>query len=138
MSATGKAAQIADALLARAETMAIGTPPYEIAMPGVAFTPVADVPYLEVGFFTSPPLAEGLSAGVIDQGRLVVGVCWPKKIPGVVKPLEAAEAVKAHFPKGLQLKSGTTNVRVHKEPYAGAPITLPDRIVVPVTVPWTA
>lgn len=137
MSATGKVAQIADALLARAALLAVGSPALPVAMPGVSFTP-PDGAYIEVNFFASPPKWEGVASGVIDQGRLVVGIIWPKKLPGIIGPLEAAEAVRAHFPKGLQLTSGATTVKVALEPYAGSPIQLPDRSVTAITIPWVA
>lgn len=126
--------QIADALLARCATLAVGSPALPIAMPEIAFTPPASGKYLDVRDFTNRPLWEGVSGGKIDQGLLQVTVVWPPR-QGVIKPKAAAAAVMAHFAKGLVLAHG---VKINGEPWAASPLSDDSEVRVPVTIPWTA
>lgn len=138
--ATGKLAQIADALLARAATLAVGSPPLPIAYPETEFDPAIeaiDGKYLDIRDFTNAPRWEGMTSGRQDQGLLQITVVWPSG-QGVIAPKEAAAAVMAYFPKGLRLFSGSTKVKVSGEPWAAAPITEDDEVRIPVTIPWTA
>lgn len=137
--ATGKAAQIPDALLARLSTLEIGSPALPISYPEMdeAFDPPADGKYLEARFFSNVPAWEGISSGRLDQGLLVVGVVWPKNL-GVIAPLEAAEEVRAHFAKGSTLTSGSTSVKLVRDPLIGSPLSEPDKLTIPVTISWTA
>lgn len=136
--ATGKPAQALDALLARAATLSVGSPALPISMPEVAFDPqTTDGKYLEVSVFPNRPRWEGVTSGRLDQGLLQVTVVWPKG-QGVIAANEAAAEVMAHFPKGLQMVSGSTCVKVTQEPWAAAPLIADHELRVPVTIPWTA
>jgi hypothetical protein len=135
-----KAAAIPDALLARLTTLSVGSPPLPIAYPDVPFDPAADAAagrYVEAGYFRNRPLWEGLAAGVIDQGLLVLSVIWPEE-QGVIGINEDAQAVADHFPKGLHLKSGATGVRINKEPVIASPLYEGDKTIVAVTISWVA
>jgi len=128
---------IADALLARCATLAVGSPALTIAMPEVSFTPPASGKYLDVAIFYNRPAWEGVASGRLDQGLLQVTVVWPKG-QGVVKPMEAAQTVMAHFAKGLTLQSGTANVKITAAPYATSPLIDEFDVRVPVTIGWKA
>ncbi|MFN3858112.1 MAG: phage tail terminator-like protein [Caulobacter sp.] len=127
-------AAVADALLTRCSSLAVGSPALTIAWPDVAFTPPASGKYLEVRVFFNRPRFEGLASGVLDQGLLQVTVVWPKGA-GIIQPASAAEAVKAHFPKGLTLSGG---VKVVAAPYAASPLIDQSETRIPVTITWTA
>lgn len=133
-----KASAIPDALLTHLGTLEIGSPALPIAMPDVEFNP-ASAPngYLEAGYFRNAPAWEGLAEGVLDQGLLVVSVVWPKG-HGVVRMNEVAQQVADHFPKGLQLRSGSTGVKINREPVIASPLTEGDKTIVAVTVSWVA
>ena len=137
-----KASAIPDALLAHAEDLEVLSPPLPIAMPDVDFDPKHDADsqgrYLEVRYFRNSPMAEGLKAGaVIDQGILVVSVVWPKG-QGIISMNEAAQQVADHFPKGLVLKSGSTSVKINKEPVIASPLPEGDKTIVAVSISWAS
>lgn len=126
--------QIADALLARCETLSVGSPPLPIAMPEVGFVSPADGKYLDVRDFKNDPAWLGLSGGKLDQGLLQVTVVWPPR-QGIIKPKAAAAAVMAHFPFGMRLGHG---VKISGEPRDTSPLSDDSEVRVPVTIPWTA
>lgn len=132
-----KAADIPDALLTRLGTLAVGSPALPIAMPDVGFDPSSSEAFLEARYFRNAPLWEGLAGGVVDQGLLVVSVMWPKG-QGVIAMNEAAQKIADHFPKGLTLKSGSTGVKLNKEPVIASPLTEGDKTIVAVSISWTA
>ena len=136
MSATGKAAQVLDALLARVAALTL-SPVLPVAYPEVAFIPPADGKYLVASFFPNRPMAEGLTSGRVDQGLLQVTVVWPKD-QGLLAPSSIAQAVIDHFPNGLALTSGATRVKISGQAWAAAPLTDTDRVSIPVTIPWAA
>lgn len=127
-------ADIAAALLARCSTLAVGSPALLISYPDVAFSPPAAGKYLDVAIFYNRPAWEGLSEGRQDQGLLQITVVWPKG-QGVIKPLQIAASVMAHFPKGLRLDGG---VKISAEPYAASPLLDDAETRVPITISWTA
>jgi hypothetical protein len=123
---------IDDALLTRCA--AIATP---VAYPERDFSPPADGKYSEVKVFHNAPAWEAVGEGAQDQGLLQINVVWPKA-QGIVKPMKAAADVMALFPKGAAYSSGGLTVRITAAPYATAPIVEPSRVIVPVTIPWSA
>lgn len=136
MTASGKAAQVLDALLARVAALTL-SPVLPVDYPEVTFDPPADGKYLTVSFFPNRPMAEGLTSGRVDQGLLQVTVVWPKN-QGLVAPSNIAQAVIDHFPNGLALQSGSTRVKISGQAWAAAPITDTDRVSLPVTISWAA
>lgn len=130
-------ATVAAALLARCSTLSVGSPVLTISYPDVAFTPPASGKYLDVSLFYNRPAWEGLNDGKIDQGLLQITVVWPEG-HGVIKPAQIADAVMAHFPKGLRLYSGSTRVKVSGEPWAASPILDAASTRLPITIPWKA
>lgn len=136
MSATGKAARIYDALVAKVATLGGGLPvSYPEATP--TFAPPANGKYLAVSYFPNRPAWEGVSAGRIDQGLLQISVVWPKNA-GLVAPLDIAETIIAHFALGTVMVSGTVKVKVSRQPWAAAPLSEADKVMVPVSIPWSA
>ena len=137
MTATGKAAQVPDALLARVASLVTGSPTLPIAWPDIAFNPPADGKYLEVAYFSNRPAWEGVGAGVLDQGLLQITVHWPRG-SGIIAPSQVVETIKAHFAKGTLLTSGSTVVRLNRAPWAAAPLVSDQDLAIPVTIPWVA
>lgn len=125
---------IAAALLARAETLSVGSPALRVAHPDIAFTPANGETYLEVSIFYNRPAWEGLKVGRLDQGLLQVTIVGPKGA-GVPRLMRLAQEVVDHFPKGLTL---TGRVRVSAQPYATSPLLEASDTRVPVTIPWAA
>jgi hypothetical protein len=142
MSATGKAAQVLDALLARMVALDVGAilgSGNRVAYPEAAttFVPPTDGKYLAVSYFPNRPMASGLSSGRVDQGLLQVTVVWPKNA-GLIAPSNVAQAVIDHFPNGLVLQSGATRVKISGQAWQAAPIPDADRVSIPITIPWAA
>ncbi len=141
MTATGKPAQIAEALFERVLTLTTTLP---IIWPEQLDAPNPDTQAtgegqarLEVAIFYNRPAWQGVSAGALDQGLLQITVVWPKN-RGLIKPMQVVGTVLEHFPTGHPMFSGTTKVRVSGAPWASSPISDLSDVRVPVTIPWTA
>lgn len=128
---------IADALLARCGSLNVGSPALPKAYPEASFTPPADGKYLRIDFYPNRPAWEGLSDGKLSQGLLQITVVWPKG-QGIVRPMDAAQAVMGHFAKGTILSSGSARVKINGEPWAASPLSEAGQVSVPVTIPWVA
>jgi len=141
MTATGKPAQIAEALFERVLTLTTTLP---IIWPEQLDAPNPDIQTtgegqarLEVAVFYNRPAWQGVSAGALDQGLLQITVVWPKN-RGLIKPMEVVGTVLEHFPTGHPMFSGTTKVSVSGAPWASSPISETNEVRIPVTIPWTA
>ncbi len=132
-------ADIMEALFARVESLDSGSPDLPIAWPeqAAAFVPPADGRYLAVSFFSNAPRWSGVASGRLDQGLLQVSVIWPRNL-GLLVPGAIADLIIAHFPLGLRLINGSARVTVAQQPWAASPLSEPDRLTIPVTIPWTA
>lgn len=128
-------ADIYVALMERVATLSIGSPALPISYPETteSYDPPADGMYLEVLDFPNRPFWEGLTDGRVDQGLLQINVVWPQN-EGLVAPKAAADAVIAHFPKGLRLGS----VKITAQPWQGSPLIGDHDVKVAVTIPWKA
>lgn len=128
---------VAGLLLARCETLSVGTPVLPVAMPEMSFTPPTDNKYLRVDFFANKPAWEGLGPETMDQGLLQVVVVWPWR-RGIVAPRRIARDVMSHFPKGLDLTGSGVKVTINKAPWAASPILEEPVSMTPVTISWVA
>lgn len=139
MTITSKPAAIYDALMAHALLLESQGPklPVSVPEPIEAFVPPSDTGYIEAANFPNAPAWNGLSRGKVDQGLLLLTVVWPKN-DGLIRPMEVAGAIEAHFAMGLKLFSAGRAVKISAEPYTVAPVVEPDSVRIPVTVPWTA
>ncbi len=135
-------AVVAGLLLARCETLNVGTPKLPVAMPDVTFIPPKDTsgnpaPYLRIDLFSNAPFWEGLASGRIDQGLLQVTIVWPKG-KGLIVQRRAAKQVMDHFAKDLKLFGPATRVTINREPWAASPIKGDISTETPITISWTA
>ncbi len=130
-------AVVAGLLLARCETLNVGTPKLPVAMPDVAFTPPTSGPYLRVDLFRNAPFWEGLASGRVDQGLLQVTLIWPKG-RGLIVQAKAVKQIIDHFTKGLALHGTDTRVKINREPWAASPIMGDVSTETPITISWTA
>lgn len=129
---------VADALLVAAQQLSVGTPPMKFSLPDIRFVPESDangsvVPYFEVMLFFNAPKWEGVTDGQVDQGLLQITVVVPARA-GIIKPLNAASAVRAAFPKGRKIGPAT----VDRAPWQATPIYEASQTRVPVTISWSA
>jgi hypothetical protein len=136
-------ATVALLLLDRCESLIIGTPRLEVAMPDVKFTPPVDergdpLPYLRVSFFSNAPAWEGLADGRMDMGLLQITVVWPERA-GIIRQREVAQVVMSAFPKGHVLHGHDgTRVKFNRAPWAASPLLGDKSTETPITISWTA
>jgi hypothetical protein len=129
-------AAIAEAILARVATLNVGSPALTVAYPDVPFDPSAvGGRYLQADLFFNRPAWQGITDGKVAQGLLQVMVVLPRD-GGIIAPVALAEAVAAHFPKGLAMISGSTRVRVSEEPWITSPLVENNQTRIPITIPW--
>jgi hypothetical protein len=113
---------------------------YPIAFHGIPFTPPASGVWLQVMIMPNEGIQQGIgnSATVIEQGIYQVMACRRRvdgTITGGLTPIQAAaEQVQAAFPRG-KIISGL--VRVQRAPYQSSIIEDDDRMMIPVTVPYS-
>lgn len=112
---------------------------YAIAYPGLDFTPPTGAFWLEVNYLPNDGIQDGLSnnSTTIEQGIFQVNAMGRKGSGagrGMIPTQRVAEELQAAFPKGT-LISGL--VRVSRTPYQMSPIQEGDKIMVPVTIPYT-
>lgn len=117
------------------------SPALPISWPEVHFTPPGDGKYLEVRFL--PNFVARDYVGSTDPHRHVglyqVSVVHPRGA-GIIKAVEVAGLVSAHFPADLALDSADPEFRlvVTSKPSVAAPLTEEKSLRVPVTIPWRA
>ena len=138
MTITTQPAAVYDALMTHLLAIDTGSPslPIDVPEPAVTFVRPDDGKYLSATYFPNGNAWEGLSGGKVTQGILLVTVVWPKNL-GLVAPMEVAGIVEAHFAANLPLTSSGFRVKLGTS-FVAAPVTEPDSVRVPVTVPWTA
>ncbi len=110
-------------------------PNADIAYPGLDFTPPASGVWLEVSFFPNEGIDSGLSydSTTVPQGLFQVSTV-DRPGNGVFPVTNAAQEVQAAFSKGTTI---STPVRVQRSPYQMDPIFEGDRVMVPVTIPYS-
>lgn len=108
---------------------------YEIAYPGVDFTPPDSGEWLEVRFLPNEGVDNGLgySDSYVPQGIFQVSAAT-RPGNGVIQIGKVADDVAAVFPKG----AGVGPVRVWRHPYQQQFVTMDDRVMIPVTVEYSA
>jgi hypothetical protein len=108
---------------------------YEIAWPGVSFTPPSSGIWLEPTFQPNTGIDSGLAPTdeVVPQGMMTVLV-MSRAGSGTIGILMAAEEVKAAFPKNSVIAG---MVRVQRTPTVFDIGIQDDRIGVSVTIPYS-
>ncbi|AGH31821.1 tail terminator [Salicola phage CGphi29] len=108
---------------------------YDIAFPGVNFTPPEKAAWLEVTFAPNRGFDNGIpnSSTLVPQGMFQVACMDRPGTRGSFRAGEAADQVKAVFPKGESL---TGSVRVSRNPYDLELDAGDDRLMIAVTVEY--
>lgn len=124
------------ALITILDNAALG---YPVSYPGYTRTPPSTGVWLEVSFMPNRGIDDGLAnnSDVAPQGIFqVMTVSRPgdgiERTGGVQ---DAAQAVISAFPKGIKV-SGL--VRVNRHPYQGSTMKEDDRLMIPVTIEYSA
>lgn len=112
---------------------ALGIP---IAWPGTNFTPPSSGQWLEVSFFPNEPTENGIpdSSSVMPRGNFQVAVV-DRPGAGVVAMTKTANDIQALYARGTVL---VDPVRIQRTPYQMQLIKEDDRMMIPVTVPYSA
>ena len=109
---------------------------YDIAWPGLNFTPPESGVWLEVTFLPNRGIDDGLAndSDVVPQGIYqVMAVARPGT--GLFPVTNAAQSVIDSLPKGTNIAG---LVRVHRHPYQGSAIKEGDRVMIPVTIEYSS
>lgn len=125
-------AQLLSELCSRLQIAALG---YPIAWPGVDFQPPESGIWLEVSFFPTQGIDQGLAPGdtVVPQGIFQIAVMARSGV-GYVPVLAASDSVMAVYPKNTTI---IAPVRVQRAPYVFDLPVSGDRIGAIVTVPYS-
>lgn len=109
------------------------SPPIPIAHPGVSFDPPSDSLWFAASSFPNEPGRLSWDDGSFYNtfGFFQVLVYDNAGI-GQIRASDLADQLIAHFPESLNLGP----VCVRKRPWQSPAVTLPDKIYVPVTIPW--
>lgn len=130
-------AAIPDALLTHLIAFA-ASPEIGLALPGRVFVPIDGEPYLEAVYL--PNRTDTRAIGDNDaqdhQGLLQVSVMWPSDDDGLIPALDLAGQVINHFAKGTRLSSDGVLVRIERKGWVAPHLQEPDRLRVPVTIPY--
>lgn len=134
-------AAIPDALMTAVSAFADAqSPPLAVAFPDILFTPPVGVPYLDVAHLPNRTDTATIGDGGSQrlQGFLQVAVMWPAGDGGAILASNLAGQVLAHFAKGSRFSSDGTLVRIIRAGWVSPPLTEPDRLRVPVSIPYVA
>lgn len=109
---------------------------YPVAYPGYNFTPPDTGAWLEVNFLPNRGIDDGLAnnSDVAPQGIFQV-MAASRPGAGLDAVQQAAQAVIGTFPKGTTV-SGL--VRIQRHPYQGSAMKEDDRLMIPVTIEYSA
>lgn len=144
MSVTGTEAKIMDAVLAYLRQLELDgfSPTLAIAMPFVGFDPPAG-PYLQASWLPADTETRTVSLAGSNRHRgvLQVSVFWPRggtdeEGPGLIPAGQVASQIAAHFKYGTRISANGVTVTVPRQPSIGRPLEEPDRLQVPVSIPW--
>lgn len=112
-------------------------PPLPIAWPNFAFDPPATT-YLKVDMLWNRNINLGIASNSATERRGVFQVTVVAAAnSGIVKPINVAGAVAAHFARGTPINRDGINVKIEGEPSLG-PSLQNDRIRLPVSIRFYA
>lgn len=126
---------IRTALESRLSTM---SPALSTAWESVPFTPVTGTPYQQVNLLVNESQNPTIGGSMYRQmGIFQVTLSYPPGT-GAKAAASRAEAVRSHFPRGLGLSSGGTNVLIDRTPSIAPAIIDGDRYRIPVSIYFSA
>ena len=107
---------------------------YKISYEGYTFDPPDTGIWLEVKHMPNNGIDQSINgSGVLAQGMFQVNVV-NRKEQGIISLQNVAELVQAAFPKSSAI---TGLCRVSRAPYQSSPLTLDDRLIIGVTIPYS-
>ena len=136
--ATGVEANILDALSTRLASL-VFNPAWPIAWPNVDFPPNGQTKpreYLDVAFLPNRTVTRTLSPGRQQHRGIFQVTVHHRDGAGMVKPLQIADQIIAHFPLGLILDQGGVRLKIYRKPYAIPQPPQKGSVTVPVTIEY--
>ncbi len=107
---------------------------FSISYEGYSFTPPASGVWLEVKHLPNNGIDQSINgSGVLAQGMFQVNVV-NRKEKGIISLQNVAELVQVAFPKASNI---TGLCRVSRAPYQSTPLTMDDRLIIGVTIPYS-
>lgn len=107
---------------------------FQVSYEGYSFTPPASGVWLEVKHLPNDGVDQSISgSSVIAQGMFQINVV-NRKENGISAMQTVAELVQVAFPKASNI---TGLCRVSRAPYQSTPLTMDDRIIIGVTIPYS-
>lgn len=107
---------------------------YQISYEGYSFTPPSAGVWLEVKHMPNNGIDQSINgSGVLAQGMFQVNVV-NRKEQGIISLQNVAELVQVAFTKGSII---TGLCRISRAPYQSSPLTLDDRLIIGVTIPYS-
>jgi hypothetical protein len=120
---------IKSGLFSRISSAGLGS----VAWPNVPFS--GNPPFLRV--FVLPAQTETVGLATINRHRGIIQIdCVVAAGGGEIDASDLAGSVIATFPRGAEITSGTTTIRVNQQGWAGPGQQEPDRYFVPVSIPY--
>lgn len=108
-----------------------------VAYPGAGFKPITGKEYLRPWLLPAPTDPLTLAHSNQYSGILQVDVFWPEG-QGIIKPMEKASAIIAHFPKGIRLYHEGVKVVVSGPPFIARALQEPGWLQLPINIPYAA
>jgi hypothetical protein len=130
--------RIAEALFERLKSLVLDEP-VPIAWPFKDFTPPSDGPWLRPTFLPAQPASTAVGEGADNRfvGFVQIDVFYPAGA-GLKRPLVIADAVAAHFKRGLVLDAAGFLVSVDRPPFVMSTSRDGAQTMTPVRVYYTA
>ncbi|HEV7436865.1 MAG TPA: DUF4128 domain-containing protein [Pseudorhizobium sp.] len=136
--ATGVEANIFAALSSRLPTLVLN-PALPIAWPNLQFPPdgvTKPKEYLEIFFLPNRTVTRTLSPGHQQHRGIFQVTVHHRDGAGMVKPLQFADQIIAHFPLGLILDQSGVRLKIYRKPYAIPQPPQNGSVTVPVTIEY--
>lgn len=128
---------IYDALMTRLQEVIFAPETIEIAWPATDYKPTSSIPYLRPSVMPNTTRAPFLSLDDANQyvGIFQVLVCDIAGRGGS-KARQIASKITTSFSRGAVITKDNVSIHISAPPTVGNDIQEPDRLIVPVTIPY--
>lgn len=129
-------AAIADALNRHLAGLVL-SPVLPVAWPGLPFNPPAEG-YLEATFLPNRSTSLAVTRGSVRHIGFYQVTVVALAASGIVKALDLAGVVIDWFGKDTRLDQDGIRLRIMEQPWTAPPLQDPDRLRIPVSIPYVA
>lgn len=122
--------------IALEKRLATLTPALATAYENVNYIPVTGTPYQRVNLLPATPENPTIGGNYhLELGIFQVTLCYPQGT-GSATAKARAEAIKALFPRGLNLTESTTSLTITRTPAIAPAFMDGDRYVIPISIQY--